>query len=125
MFKPFRKWPSSGGGGVLSPDFTLLTGAGYTTTISVWGTDTKATEQISKKVSDPIVSMVLSFDRTLAASYSVDGIIRVWNMDTYSCIHEFNDRDQRQIRDSPLRQFQFTQDGKHLFVSKAPTQWYI
>ncbi|KAG4255304.1 hypothetical protein FPRO04_03837 [Fusarium proliferatum] len=104
----------------LSPDFTLLASAGLTRTISVWGNGTRATDQSSRKVSDPIMSVVLSLDRTLAASSSYYGVVRVWNMDTYGCIHEFNDGDQMQISDYlSLQLFQFTKDGKYMFMSRV------
>lgn len=105
----------------LSPDFTLLAWTGLTRTISVWANGARAKDQSSRKVSDPIMSVVLSLNRTLAASSSYYGVVRVWNMDTYGCTHQFNDEDQMQISDAlPLQLFQFTKDGKCMFVSRTP-----
>lgn len=105
----------------LSPDFTLLTSAEITRTISVWANGARATDQSSRKRSDPIDSVVLSSDRTLAASSSYHGVVRVWDMDTYGCTHEFDNGYQKRTFGNlaSLHLFQFTKDGKYLFVSRT------
>ncbi|EXM20086.1 WD40 repeat [Fusarium oxysporum f. sp. vasinfectum] len=105
----------------LSPDFTLLGSTGTTRTIRVWANDGGETNKISRKMPDPIESVVLSLDRTLAASSSCNGIVRVWDIDTYDCIHEFDDGFQNQSFNDHgnLELFQFSKDGKYLFASRT------
>ncbi|KAG6986971.1 Vegetative incompatibility protein HET-E-1 [Fusarium oxysporum f. sp. conglutinans] len=105
----------------LSPDFTLLTSADITRTISVWANGARAMDQSSRNRSDPIKSVVLSLGRTLAASSSYYGVVRVWDMDTYGCTHEFDDSYQKRTSSdlASLQLFQFTKDGRYLFVSRT------
>ncbi|KAF5602237.1 hypothetical protein FPCIR_2022 [Fusarium pseudocircinatum] len=108
----------------VSPDFTLLTSSETTKAISVWANNAKETDQGSKKESDPIISVVLSLDRTLAASSSYCGVVKVWNMDTYGCVYEFDEDYQTQTSSNPvsLQLFQFTKDAKYLFLSRTVTR---
>ncbi|RKK70848.1 hypothetical protein BFJ69_g11450 [Fusarium oxysporum] len=105
----------------LSPDLTLLGSAETTKTISVWANDTSGTDKNSSERSDPIESVVLSLDRTLAASSSYYGVVRVWDMNTNDCIHESDDGFQKRADDKYgyPELFQFSKDNKYLFVSRT------
>ncbi|KAH7221739.1 hypothetical protein BKA60DRAFT_595591 [Fusarium oxysporum] len=100
----------------LSPDLTLLGSAETTKTISVWANDTSGTDKNSSERSDPIESVVLSLDRTLAASSSYYGVVRVWDMNTNDCIHESDDGFQKRADDKYgyPELFQFSKDNKYL-----------
>ncbi|SCN89521.1 uncharacterized protein FFM5_04722 [Fusarium fujikuroi] len=108
----------------LSPDLTLLASAGLTRSGRVRLNGTRATDYSSGKRSDPIESVVLSLDCTLAASCSYYGVVRVWNMETFGCTQEFDDGYQNLTSSDcgSLQLFQFTKDSKYLFVSRTTTR---
>ncbi|KAF5580410.1 hypothetical protein FPANT_9366 [Fusarium pseudoanthophilum] len=90
-------------------------GPSWTQTISVWANE--AIEE-DREESDPIESVVLSSNRTLAATASYTGVVRVFDMGTFDCIHQFEDgfpvRTIFQYEHPEL--FQFSGDSKHLFA---------
>lgn len=102
----------------LSPDFKLICSAGGSKTISVWANDKIGTDQKPRKRRDSIMSVVSSSDRTLAATASYSGVVRVWDMGTCGCIHLFEDeflKATMHLHDYP-ELFQFSEDSKHLFA---------
>ncbi|KAF5611637.1 vegetative incompatibility het-E-1 [Fusarium subglutinans] len=102
----------------VSPDFKLICSTAETQTISVWANDAIETDRSLRDQPRSIESVVLSSDRTLAATSFDSGIVRIWNMGTNEHIHQFQHGSLGQItlmRTHP-ELLQFSEDSKHLFA---------
>ncbi|KAH7198934.1 uncharacterized protein B0J16DRAFT_360547 [Fusarium flagelliforme] len=105
-----------------SPDLELIISTGVGTTASLWANHPRETDPKSSRDRwDPIVSVVLSSDYSLAASFSSRGSVKVWHTDTCNCIFQFDTGLQEQISglETTLDLLHFTKDNRYLFAAWA------
>lgn len=113
---------SNAGGLCFSPDLELIISTGGSTTASVWANHPRETDpKLSGNWRDPIESVILSSDHTLAASFSSRGSVKVWNTKTCNCIFQFDAVLQEQIsaHQTTLDLLHFTKDKRYLFAAWA------
>ncbi|RBR24851.1 uncharacterized protein FIESC28_02341 [Fusarium coffeatum] len=98
----------------LSPNFELLSSTPKGKTTIIWANHSLETNYEPKKRPDLIESVILSPDCSLAATSSLEGVVKVWDTDTCNCIYQFDVGLQKSAAPDLLR---FTSDNCYLFLA--------